>query len=87
MGASEVCFELDKTSVSHSLNSVNRQIFQLTSSSIMPRTINEQILYIIGTFFAVKEIQARVIYSYSAVIKAVQRRYHERTRDDDAITG
>ena len=53
----------------------------------MPRTINEQILYIIGTFFAVKEIQARVIYSYSAVIKAVQRRYHERTRDNDAITG
>ena len=53
----------------------------------MPRTINEQILYIIGTFFAVKEIQARVIYSYSAVIKAVQRRYHEQTRDDDAITG
>ena len=55
VGASEVCFKLDKTSVSHSLNSVNRQIFQLTTSSIMPRTINEQILYIIGTFFAVKE--------------------------------
>ena len=54
----------------------------------MPRTINEQILYIIGTFFPQsRKIQARVIYSYSAVIKAVQRRYHERTRDDDAITG
>ena len=50
-----VFYKLDKTSVSHSLNSVNRQIFQLTTSSIMPRTINEQILYIIGTFFAVKE--------------------------------
>ena len=37
--------------------------------------------------FSVKEIQARVIYSYSAVIKTVQRQYHERTRDDDAITG
>ena len=55
----------------------------------MPRPINEQILYIFGTssFRSSRKIQARVIYSYSAVIKTVERQYHERTRDDDAITG
>ena len=35
--------------VTHETLPVNRQIFQLTTSSIMLRTINEQILYIIVT--------------------------------------
>ena len=33
---------------------------------------------LLGLFSQSRKIQARVIYSYSAVIKAVQRRYHER---------
>ena len=40
---------------------------------------------LLGLFSQSRKIQARVIYSYSAVIKAVQRRYHERTRDDDDV--